>query len=345
MLTKFIYNQANEAQRLLFIYHSVAFDKYCDYGYMVLPYRTPGHPKSVYLPKIKGLDQTEIVHILSKYPILSLPTSDPILCKLSEKVKEKMGKVEIIDYDKTRRVEKDWKKLEIIFDQYFFNLFPQYRLNKLKLKIYWTRFGSLVSYNEIKSRGILKEASIFLRDDMGMAQIVEGVLSSLLTEKFNRREMSWLQYETLIDFFCMNTCFSHIAPNFYPTVLMNDQKNNFNEGKLLNDSINYLESLGLERHELISIKKGVIYIKGKPSKVPFGKTETKFLEVLIRKPLDPVSYYDLGDILWSDNPDLFSLWALSQLAYKVRNKLKKNEINPDVIVNSRGNGYMFIPNN
>ena len=109
------------------------------------------------------------------------------------------------------------------------------------------------------------------------------------------------------------------------------------------DTNKYINSIGLKNSETINVKGKVVYIHEKPSKLSFGQTECNFINALIKTPNEPISYFDLSDMVWKNSEDSFSLWALSQLAYKVKNKIRKCGLNPEIIKNVRGVGYLYIP--
>jgi len=94
----------------------------------------------------------------------------------------------------------------------------------------------------------------------------------------------------------------------------------------------------------LTIQKNEILIDEKPLRYRFTSTEEQIVKKLVLTPNEVVSYYDLADVIWKDDPDAFSLWALSRMIYKIRNKLWKNELNPNMITNIRGKGYCYIPN-
>lgn len=52
-----------------------------------------------------------------------------------------------------------------------------------------------------------------------------------------------------------------------------------------------------------------------------------------------VNYYRIGEILWKDEFDKFSLWAISRLIFRIRYKLQKLGFNPNLLENVRGEGY------
>ena len=54
-----------------------------------------------------------------------------------------------------------------------------------------------------------------------------------------------------------------------------------------------------------------------------------------------VSYDKISEKLWKNEPDKFSLWAISQIIKRLRKKLSDYFINPNTIRSRRGEGYVF----
>lgn len=89
-------------------------------------------------------------------------------------------------------------------------------------------------------------------------------------------------------------------------------------------SLLYLRKIGFEKQTGLSIKNNRILINDKQPKPAFSQSEEKILKKLFTSAEKPVSYFELGDLLWQKNEERFSLWALSQLVYKLRKKIMAN---------------------
>lgn len=181
---------------------------------------------------------------------------------------------------------------------------------------------------------------IYLRDDMKKAQIAEGFLSSFFRKKMGKdRQYSWLQREAVIDFLLQETKLTRLFPNYTPT--LTSKKNVKNLQKYCQDSVKYLKKMGFDHKPGLSIQNDKILINSRLPKFNFSPTENIIVKKLLTTPNEPTSYYDLGDLVWKDDLDKFSLWALSRLIFKIRNKLRKNGLSPEMVKNLRGQGYYY----
>lgn len=75
--------------------------------------------------------------------------------------------------------------------------------------------------------------------------------------------------------------------------------------------------------------------------IKFTKNEKMILKELYKAKGKLVTYDAIGEILWKNQPDKFSLWAISQIIRRLRKKLSFYSINPKIISSQRGEGYIL----
>jgi DNA-binding winged helix-turn-helix (wHTH) protein len=268
------------------------------------------------------------------------PKKTPQATKLLKVLKATGFRVEKIDLKETKKTEKEWQLIQPQFEDYFLDLFPQYRQHRITLEVFWTRYGTSVSFGTAPIKGKRADLKIFLRDDMGTEQIAEGFLSSLLAIKMKKDyQYSWVQRETIIDFLIQETKLNRLFPNYSPTLGV--KKNTKELQDHCRRSAKYLKKLGFATKPGLSIHKNKLLVNSQMPKFTFSPTEEEILKRLATTPNEPVSYYDLGDLIWKDDVEKFSLWALSRLIFKIRNKLRKNGLSPEHVKNLRGRGYYY----
>ncbi len=74
-------------------------------------------------------------------------------------------------------------------------------------------------------------------------------------------------------------------------------------------------------------------------KIKLTKKESAVLQILYKNKGKVTTIDALSQALWKDNPDKFSLWAISQIIRRLRKKLSFYFINPQTIRSVRGEGY------
>lgn len=341
METTFEYNPELEYERFVNIYRSLVSNLYQDHGFLVLPYRFSDSPKSVYLPEVSDLCLESYAPDLRQMKVVDIPLRSPNakIQKLIKKIANKLV-LEPIDVDHTKSVEDSWKLVQAQFEDYLLELFPRYRRYHFELNIYWTRYGTLVSFGRAHLQGMSATINIHLRDDMGIAQIVEGFISSLfLSEMLDEMKYVWLQREAIVDFLLQKTKFARLFTGYIPTLDTVSQSKDLE--KYYKESAAYVAKLGFAHSVGLTIEDKEILVNGQKPKFRFTKSEAVVLDRLVRAPDEPVSYFEIGDILWKDKPDDFSLWALSRIMYKLRNKLRQNGLSENYVKNVRGEGYLY----
>ena len=91
-------------------------------------------------------------------------------------------------------------------------------------------------------------------------------------------------------------------------------------------------------HQLV-LRKNQFYSNG--DTLNLTRKEFLILKTLYKSKKKIVSYDKISEKLWKNEPDKFSLWAISQIIKRLRKKLSDYFINPNTIRSRRGEGYVF----
>ena len=76
-------------------------------------------------------------------------------------------------------------------------------------------------------------------------------------------------------------------------------------------------------------------------KIKLTKREKCVFEKLYKSKGKLVTYDAIGESLWKDKPDKFSLWAISQIISRLKKKLSFYSLSPNIITSQRGEGYIL----
>lgn len=346
MQTEFVYHPANEYERLVIVMQSLVSGHYRQGDFLVLPRPITHHPKSVFLPRIPGFSYSThhtAIAELAKSNILTDFDQNPLAGPVLRAIKQTGFRPQPINRHRTNRVEQNWYRVQAQLEDYLLETFPQFRSLKIHFEVRWTHYGTLVSFRLRETIRNRLSLTVYVRDDMGVTQIAEGFFSSLFGLKMKRDyAYSWPQREAIIDFIFLETKFRRLFPDYCPTLEKNSPTKD--NDRLLHESRAYLHELGLANKPALSLKDQKVWIRGVLPKIALSPSEEALLSKLLLSGNTPVSYYELGDVLWKDNPDNFSLWALARMVYKIRRKLKFNNLPEDIIKNKRGYGYFAVLN-
>ncbi|OGG17983.1 hypothetical protein A3D78_05880 [Candidatus Gottesmanbacteria bacterium RIFCSPHIGHO2_02_FULL_39_14] len=77
-------------------------------------------------------------------------------------------------------------------------------------------------------------------------------------------------------------------------------------------------------------------------KIKLSKQEKIVLDRLYKTKGKLVSYDTIGETLWKDDPEKYSLWAISQIIRRLRKKLTLYLLQPKIIKSVRGEGYILL---
>ena len=173
---------------------------------------------------------------------------------------------------------------------------------------------------------------------MSPAQIAEAILSSLFKPELEKQNYGWQETEGVIDFLMQYAQLKEIFEHYQPTLRTIRSKE---DGKLAIESQKYLKRLGIPTGEIFSLENDRILIDGKTPKENFSANETKVIRLLVTNKNQLCSFDQIGDVLWEDSVESFSVWAISKLIQRIRNKLQANGVSPAVIQTQRGHGYIL----
>lgn len=90
-------------------------------------------------------------------------------------------------------------------------------------------------------------------------------------------------------------------------------------------------------NQIFRVSKRQLFIRGDQVSLP--KEELITFQVLYKKTGKLVTYEELGNAIWGDDEDKFSLWAIYQIIKRLRKRLSLHSVNPHIISSRRGEGY------
>jgi hypothetical protein len=137
---------------------------------------------------------------------------------------------------------------------------------------------------------------------------------------------SWIENSTVLKKY-----FNH---NFIP--MLSNLRLKQQQGKYQLESQEYLKKLGIYKEVSID-KEGDLIING--NHIGLSKNENSFLKVLNEYKGKIVDYDTIFEGVWGGDSEKFSLYAITKLVERVRNKMQKLGISKDFITSVKGKGY------
>jgi hypothetical protein len=231
--------------------------------------------------------------------------------------------------------ENDQEKFFAICEEFL----PSFNSIK-KLTIVPTKFGTGSSYFTDKKDPT--QITITYRLDRGYQRVFQSVLSILVQNALSKDDTvlsEWKERKGISDFLVAHTAFSEFfeeAQKHKTLEFLEDYK-----GELLEESASYFAKMGYPIASSLSYSGDSIMFNGKPI-VGLTNKEIDVLKLLIDKRSQIVSFDEVGDIYWKDNPDKFSLASLAKVIEKLRNTLEQNGIPESYIRTVRKRGYLLF---
>lgn len=337
-LTIWEYSERTEALCILHAAHQIAVGFYKVNNFIVLPF----------VPKTKGLNYvtfpdlpyTKIPRFWEKVKHLNIADL-PIKADM-ELVNSVIDLLRSANLPKPQidTLKNNWDKIQNKIIDTIYKIMPGKKGCVKKIIIYPTAFGTETSFNCITNKG---EVVIYIRQDKGIASIVEAIVTSITRQDiYKKLEGMWQESEIISDWLVTESVLSpivkmHDSAGFVPTIKGVRIKQ---QVKLLAQSDEFYRKLGFSSSSSIFGLNGLTPEINKKPVENLSSTEKLILKLLIQRTGGIVSFDDLGNEIFKSDQD-FSLYAITKNIERLRNKLEANGVSGSYIQTLRGKGYLL----
>lgn len=330
--TNFSCTLETETERILHASMKTASGFYYFHKFAVLPYLELGNAACVYLPEF---DFKSIPSYWDSVKDLKdeLPLRPNIV--LFESTRAIVADSFVSLDARVLEIEKEWRVIESSVWDFLIYVAPRYFSPLTRLDVRVTSYGTSASFQE--SSDGAHSVLCYLRQDMGVAEIIEGLLSSLLFPDMKRFNFSWENRESVADFFVYLLVQKGILPG--STLTMKSLKEL--KPELIAESGRYMHRLGLVIEKPFLLERGQVFFNHHSLVGIVTAQQLKLLKLLVRRSGELISYDQLGDVLWQDDPDSFSLEALTKQMQRLRGVLLEHGVDGRHLEVVRGTGYIL----
>lgn len=292
--------------------------------------------QAVYLPKINYSTLPRFWHKASKYDIHTIPVIDTQ--NYTPALVTKLSYLKLKDPTSTDLI-KTWNKHQDQILGTIYSLLPETKNKINSITIVPTYFGTSVSFNAPHT--FPTDLYIALRVDMGIHEITEAILSSLIRiDAYNNFHAVWQEVEFFVDYLIirspLNELLNKINNKKYLGTIT-DTRSSINNNTLKESNL-FLAEIGAPTfdHPFDVNDDKVLYnnteIKHLTSR------ELEILKILIDQSPELVSYDDLSDAIF-ESDEQYSLYTISKVIERLRKKLDNQGISSSYLVTSRNQGY------
>lgn len=315
----FDYSLISQARYICFLAKGIVDGIYQKGNFLVLPYQVSGNLWTVHFPDLNYSREFWLEIAKVQHNDFSKPFS-----KLAEG--EILAKLKFHDINK--KLENQWKTQE----QKFWQLCEEFLsmekvINKIKeVRIIPTEFGTFGSYypNAAEPGHALTFSS---RNDVNAQNIVRLLLLNLynitLRDPSEIGEIDWYKRQAVAAFLTQKTVFSK---------LFRTEKTDTTNSKHVQDSKTYLAKLGfppLETRDYANLE-NILTVK-----------ERALFYLLKGASGNLVGFDAIGDALWPNRDDKFSLYAITKLVEGLRGKIRSTGLDASILKTSKGQGYFL----
>lgn len=300
---------------------------------VIVPYL---HESGWYLPDYDLFENSEFIHHVSLLGVDTFFVTNKQLLSIIDARFDLDISDEEINYEKSA-FEKNFDSFLILLEQFF----PV--VSKIsELKIVPTKFGTGSSYfwdtrNEKEIRLI-----ITFRLDYGYQYALRGMISAIvwyLTKQDGEHLELWRIRTGIGSFLSAHTSFGKFFDDEskQSTLTFTDGY----KGELLEDCTAYYQKMGYPLTSAFSYSDNTIFFNNKPL-LGLTNKEIDIMMLLIDKKSQIVTFDEVGDVYWKDDPDSFSLYALAKVIEKLRTTLQNNGVPQAFIRTVRKRGYLLF---
>ena len=335
MKTAWEYSPRTEALRLLHNAHQISTGFFRTNGFVVLPLNHPSKgDQIVYPPDLPYLSVPRFWEKASRINVKTLPVDAPADLISSAVKLLNNSPVPTPDYSRTQKLW-DSHQDEIITTIYA--AIPGKKNAVKSITIYPTTISTGCSFNTPSA--FPAPIYLWLRSDKGVASIVEALLSALTRrDVYTRLDGLWQESEIIVDWLLTFSPLADILKKIDPigleSTLTIKSTRSKQHASLTQESDSFLQKIGAP----------VVSPQSSTSLPPngFSPREKEVLDLLVSRSPRVVTMDDIGDLLFRDNPDSYSLAAIAKTIQRLRDKLEHNGISGSFIQTKRGEGYLLV---
>jgi hypothetical protein len=341
VVIRFVTGLKEEVQRVVQCSRNISLGFYQNQRFLLSQILIPETP-IIYLPKLDFSvvpDYWDKVSKIDENIDFSVDEFSALQGQISLKSESTMSTVE--------RFEKefDTKKESI---QSLIDIFDFEGISTMEITVKVVSFGTNLSFSNPIVEGNKVKFWLFLRSDMPVDYVVEGIFSVLVgmmlkKDSANFPENVWMSNweinESIVDFILLKTKLRKCVPKYVGTI--DGLRQNFVSPELITKSKQSYLSFGFPIESALTLKGNSIFLGDLNVESSLTVGQKKILKLFMTKRHQLVTPTEIGDILWQSNNEKFSLWAISKQIQKLRDALKKLGLKQDVLLNVRGQGYIL----
>ncbi|MEK9201276.1 MAG: winged helix-turn-helix domain-containing protein [Patescibacteria group bacterium] len=333
MQTVWNYSTRHEAERLIHCAHQIATGFFKINGFIVLPYPAIAEDNIVSIPTLPYLSIPRFWQRASRIDLSTLPIIAPK--DLVDETEDLIKKANLPQPDFSQLKEL-WDKNQDTIIKTIYQVIPGKKDSISKIEIWPTAFGTGCSFNRHKKPG--DSIILWLRADQNIGSIVEAILTSLTRQDvYDQLGGLWQESEIIVDwlltFSPLAEIIKKIDPDWTKTLTIKSTRTK-QSASLMQRSDKFLHSVGAPAV-------GIDAIRQIPTS-SFSSRERELLDLLIAKSPNFATMDEIGDILFRNNEDAYSLSAIAKAMQRLRDHLEQTGISGSYIQTKRGEGYLLI---
>ncbi len=335
MKTKFESCPVTEIERIVHASCVTASGFYNRNGFVVLP-KTDESCREVVVV-IPDADFRSIPYYWQR--VMVIPTQFPIAVPhdLVRDLEKLVGKEAVgVTPARLNYWIESWQRVDATFWQVVSLFFPEEIGYVKQIEVRVSKYGTSSSFSFLeRKRG--QKLIVYVRDDSGVAEIAESIVTALLYPDRELYGFSWSRREAIVDFFMTRKEMRGLFPHYKPTLSgMARVTMSLKEKSEL-----HMRKIGvIYGQRKIEILSGILFVQDRNVDNEFGPLERKVIGILCAKQGELVTFDEIEDAMWGVG-EMKSLWAITKLLQRIRKKFVKIGLPANCLRTLRGRGYVL----
>ncbi len=237
---------------------------------------------------------------------------------------------------KTKQIinlQKKWHTYEDRILTAIHQIIPRHSQYIKSLTIWPTHYGTTCSFSVN-----IPDIKIWIRTDQGITQIVEAILSSLTRNTVVKNlKGTWSESEAIVDWLLTDSPLAELLKQIDPKHAHKKTLSSTRSHELNHKQIQLQDQLFAN----IGFKNQIATLTSSTLPASLNQSESEIMKLLIMSKPNPVTFDQIGNLIWANPEENYSLTAISKHIERLRRKLELSGLPANSIQTWRTKGYLL----
>jgi len=336
---QFQYNKKTELERIADTCADITLEFFQKNRYFLFNKLIPNRSRFIHLPQLeftKVPNYWKEIKILSKIPVIKNRSNLPIIDQMD------IFDIDLINNKDLQIFEKLLKQHIPRLETQLAKIYENLDIKEITAIIKPTLYGAQRTFSKPTfADGVLTIDFLYLRIDSNFQALASMIVAPIIMYTLDNpwNDAYWQEKNSITQYLMHHTSLSLLGDGYKRPKYKDRQE--YITQKQVEQSNDYYDNLGFPIKSKLSISENGHLCLNKKVIKDLSATESSILKGFIRHKQKLMDYEKIGDIIWNNNSNKYSLWAVTKHMQRVRKKLKILDRNGGLIQTIKGKGYIL----